>query len=165
MLLTVQGAVLGREEARVEGHRALGAGAQEDGTDAAGGVGGGDGSGGLHRQLKIAAIYARVSTERQEKEQTVDSQLDALHRAAEEGGYEVAPSHVFVDERRSGSHLDRPGLDRLRDLASEGTFEAVLVASPDRLARHYAYQVLVMEELQRTGCEVVFLNHAFGETP
>ena len=47
--------------------------------------------------------------------------------AAEEGGYEVAPSHVFIDERRSGSYLDRPGLDRLRDLASEGTFEAVLI--------------------------------------
>ena len=52
-----------------------------------------------------------------------------------------------------------------RDLASEGTFEAVLISSPDRLARHYAYQVLVLEEFQRTGCEVVFLNHAFGETP
>jgi site-specific DNA recombinase len=128
-------------------------------------AGGRDKAGGLYRPLKIAAIYARVSTERQEKEQTVDSQLDALQRAAREGGYEVAPSHVFVDERRSGAHLDRPGLDRLRDLASEGTFEAVLVSSPDRLARHYAYQVLVMEELQRTGCEVVFLNHAFGETP
>jgi site-specific DNA recombinase len=120
---------------------------------------------GGYRPLKIAAIYARVSTERQEKEQTVDSQLDALYRAAEEGGYEVSPSHVFVDERRSGAHLDRPGLDRLRDLASEGVFEAVLIASPDRLARHYAYQVIVFEELQRAGCEVVFLNHSFGESP
>jgi site-specific DNA recombinase len=155
----------GREEARVEGHRAFGAGAQDGGMGVAGEAKGGDEAGGLHRPLKIAAIYARVSTERQEKEQTVDSQLDALHQAALEGGYEVAPSHVFVDERRSGAHLDRPGLDRLRDLASEGTFEAVLISSPDRLARHYAYQVLVLEELQRTGCEVVFLNHAFGETP
>ena len=116
-------------------------------------------------RLKIAAIYARVSTGRQEKEQTIDSQLDALYRAAEEGGYEVAPSHVFVDEGRSGSHLDRPGLDQLRDLASEGTFEAVLISSPDRLARHYAYQVIVFEELRRTGCEVVFINHDFGDTP
>ena len=141
------------------------AGAQGDETSVADQSRGRDEARDLYRPLKIAAIYARVSTERQEKEQTVDSQLDALYRAAREGGYEVAPSHVFVDERRSGAHLDRPGLDRLRDLASEGTFEAVLVASPDRLARHYAYQVLVMEELQRTGCEVVFLNHAFGETP
>jgi site-specific DNA recombinase len=161
-----EGAVLGREEARVEGHRAFGAGARDDGAGVvAGQFEGRDESGGLHRPLRVAAIYARVSTERQEKEQTVDSQLDALYRAAGEGVYEVAPSHVFVDEWRSGAHLDRPGLDRLRDLASEGTFEAVLISSPDRLARHYAYQVLVMEELQRTGCEVVFLNHAFGETP
>jgi site-specific DNA recombinase len=157
--------VLGRQEEGVEGHRAGGAGA-EGGIAAAVEPGAEFGAQeGCYRPLKIAAIYARVSTERQEKEQTVESQLDALHRAAREGGYEVSPSHVFVDERRSGAHLDRPGLDRLRDLASEGTFEAVLVASPDRLARHYAYQVLVMEELQRTGCEVVFLNHAFGETP
>ena len=157
--------MLGREEARVEGHRGLGARTQDRGTETAGEIGGRDEAGSLYRPLKIAAVYARVSTERQEKEQTVDSQLDALHRAAREGGYEVAPSHVFVDERRSGAHLDRPSLDRLRDLASEGTFEAVLISSPDRLARHYAYQVLVMEELQRCGCEVVFLNHAFGETP
>lgn len=117
------------------------------------------------RYIKSAAIYARVSTERQEKEQTIDSQLDALHRAAREGGYEVSPGHVFTDERCSGARLDRPGLDRLRDLASEGMFEAVLVYSPDRLARRYAYQVLVMEELQRSGCEVVFLNRDFGESP
>lgn len=156
--------MLGRQEARVEGHRVAG-GRTEDGIVT---VEAGPESGaarGEFLSLKIAAIYARVSTERQEKEQTVESQLEALHRAAKEGSYEVAPSHVFVDERHSGAHLDRPGLDRLRDLASEGTFEAVLVASPDRLARHYAYQVLVMEELQRTGCEVVFLNHAFGQTP
>ena len=41
----------------------------------------------------------------------------------------------------------------------------MLVAAPDRLARHYAYQVVVVEELQRSGCEVVFLNHPFGKTP
>jgi site-specific DNA recombinase len=52
---------------------------------------------------------------------------------------------VFVDENYSGSRLDRPGLDRLRDLASEGAFEAVLVCSPDRLARQYAYQFVVVE--------------------
>ena len=68
-----------------------------------GDAGGETGSAELYRPLKIAAIYVRVSTERQEKEQTVDSQLDALYRAAREGDYEVAPSHVFIDERRSGA--------------------------------------------------------------
>lgn len=160
----------GRQQESVAGSGSAGGPAESGETTVradAGGFAEGEyrGSGGCYSSLKIAAIYARVSTDRQEKDQTIESQLDALHRAAEEGGYEVAPVHVFVDERRSGAHLDRPGLDRLRDLASEGIFEAVLIASPDRLARHYAYQVLVLEELQRCGCEVVFLNHSFGQSP
>ncbi len=117
------------------------------------------------RGLKLAACYARVSTDKQEKEQTIESQLDALKQAAEQGGYEVPPEWYFTDEGYSGALLDRPALDRLRDLASEGALEAVLIYSPDRLAREYAYQVVVMEELQKAGCEVVFLNHAFGESP
>ena len=117
------------------------------------------------RTLKTGAVYARVSTDRQERQETVASQLDALRQAAVERGIEILPEHVFVDKEVSGARLDRPGLDRLRDLASEGMFDVVLVYAPDRLARQYAYQVVVMEELKRHGCEVVFLNHAFGETP
>jgi site-specific DNA recombinase len=105
-------------------------------------------------------------TDKQKKEQTIDSQLDALRKATIAGGYELLEEYVFVDENYSGSRLDRPGLERLRDLASEGAFEAVLVCSPDRLARQYAYQFVVVEELQRAGCEVVFLNHGgLGESP
>lgn len=113
----------------------------------------------------IAALYARVSTDKQEKDETMASQLDALQQAAAAGGYEVAPEHVFVDAHHSGARLDRPALDQLRDLAADGTFEAVLVASPDRLARQYAHQVLLIEEFARVGCRVVFLNHAFGDSP
>lgn len=131
--------MLGRKEESVAGTGAAGAGSEGSKTivhtnAALSGEEDCREAGGSYQSLKIAAIYARVSTERQEKEQTVESQLDALHQAAREGGYEVAPSHVFVDERRSGSHLDRPGLDRLRDLASEGTFEAILIAS--RIGSH-----------------------------
>ena len=115
--------------------------------------------------MTLAALYARVSTDKQEREATVESQLDALRRAAAARGLAVLPEYEFVDERASGARLDRPALDRLRDLAAEGAFEVVLVAAPDRLARQYAYQVVVLEELARVGCEVVFLNHAFGETP
>jgi site-specific DNA recombinase len=106
-----------------------------------------------------------VSTDKQEKAETIASQLDSLQQAAAQGGYEVAPDHVFTDAHHSGARLDRPALDRLRDLAAEGTFEAVLVSSPDRLARQYAHQVLLVEELTRMGCRVVFLNHPFGESP
>lgn len=132
--------------------------------------GGGDGAGrdlssDRDRGIIVAALYARVSTDKQEKNDTIASQLDALHRTAAEGTYEVAPDHVFVDAHHSGARLDRPALDRLRDLAAEGSFEAVLVYSPDRLARQYAHQVLLIEELAQSGCRVIFLNQAFGDSP
>src|SRR5919197_2083465 len=97
------------------------------------------------------AIYARVSTERQEREQTIDSQLAVLHAWAQEQGHMLVPEHVFRDEGCSGARLDRPGLDRLRDLAAEAAFEVVLVDAPDRLARQYACQVVVLDELTRAG--------------
>ena len=105
-----------------------------------------------------AALYARVSSSRQEQERTIESQLDALRTYAAAHGYEVAPQHVFCDDGYSGSQLDRPALDRLRDAAQAHAFDAVLVLSPDRLARRYAYQVLVLEELERLGVHVVFLE-------
>jgi site-specific DNA recombinase len=111
------------------------------------------------------AIYARVSTERQEREQTIDSQLAVLRTWAVEHGHTLEPEHVYADEGYSGSRLDRPGLDRLRDAAREAEFVAVAVLSPDRLARRYAYQVLLIEELRRVGCQVVFLLHPISEDP
>jgi hypothetical protein len=84
---------------------------------------------------------------------------------ASERGFQVPPDLVFVDDGYSGARLDRPALDRLRDLAAEGGLAAVLIAAPDRLARHYAYQVLLLEELARAGCETIFLNHAFDASP
>jgi DNA invertase Pin-like site-specific DNA recombinase len=115
--------------------------------------------------VTLVAAYARVSSDKQEKEQTIDSQIDALRRAAEERGWTLLADLVCTDDGRSGATLARPGLDRLRDLVAEGSCAAVLVCSPDRLARNYAYQVLVVDELKRAGCEVVFLNHAFGGSP
>jgi len=87
------------------------------------------------RFLKRAAVYARVSTDKQEREETVASQLDLLRQIAEAHGYEVLPGNVFIDDGMSGTRLDRPALDRLRDLVAEGAFEVVLVTTPDRLAR------------------------------
>ena len=115
--------------------------------------------------VRLVAAYARVSSDRQEREQTIDSQIDALRRAAEERGWMLPPELVCTDDGRSGATLARPGLDRLRDLVAEGHCAAVLVCSPDRLARNYAYQVLVVDELKRAGCEAVFLNHAFDGSP
>ena len=89
------------------------------------------------------ALYARVSTERQEQQGTIASQLDALTRWAREQHHDVVDAYVCVDDGYSGARLDRPGLDRLRDGAEAGAFEAALVLCPDRLARKYAYQILI----------------------
>ena len=115
--------------------------------------------------MRAAAIYARVSTPRQGREQTIDSQLAALKDWADENGYELSPKYVYTDEGYSGSRIDRPGLDALRDGAEDGAFEVVGVLSPDRLARKYAYQVLLLEELGRSGCEVIFVDHPISDDP
>ncbi len=107
-------------------------------------------------QSRIAAIYARVSTERQRQEQTIASQTAALRELAEQRGLVVPEELVFEDDGFSGTSLNRPALERLRDRAFEGCFEVVLCHAPDRLARRYAYQVLLLEELARGGIEVVF---------
>ena len=107
-------------------------------------------------QARVAAIYARVSSERQRQEQTIQSQTAALRELAEQRGLVVLAEFIFEDDGFSGVSLQRPALERLRDRAFEGCFEVVLCHAPDRLARRYAYQVLLLEELARGGIEVVF---------
>src|SRR5215471_18897536 len=92
------------------------------------------------RGLTRAALYARVSTDKQEREETVASQVDLLQQTAAARGYEVLPGNVFIDDGVSGARLDRPALERLRDLVAEGALDVVLVTAPDRLARRYAVQ-------------------------
>lgn len=105
-----------------------------------------------------AAIYARVSTARQEQEATIESQMAALTEYAATEGYQVADRHRFIDQGVSGARLDRPALDRLRDLAAEQAFAVVLCLSPDRLARSYVYQRLVLDELEAAAVRVIFLS-------
>jgi site-specific DNA recombinase len=107
-------------------------------------------------QARVAAIYARVSSERQRQEQTIASQTAALRELAEQRGLVVRDELVFEDDGFSGANLQRPALEQLRDRAFDGCFEVVLCHAPDRLARRYAYQVLLLEELARSGIEVMF---------
>src|SRR6516225_8897251 len=115
--------------------------------------------------MKAAAIYARVSSEQQKEENTIASQTAALIDFAHEQGYSVPDDWVIEDEGFSGASLLRPGLERLRDLAAEGHIQAVLIHSPDRLSRKYAYQVLLTEEFARHGVETIFLKAPHSDTP
>ncbi len=114
---------------------------------------------------KPAAIYARVSSDRQKENHTIASQTEALKEFARTHSYTVPPEWVFQDEGYSGAILARPGLESLRDLAAEGQIRAVLVYSPDRLSRKYAYQILLAEEFSRCGVELIFLKSPAGATP
>jgi site-specific DNA recombinase len=108
------------------------------------------------RTGRAAAIYARVSSERQRRDETIRSQTAALRELAAARGLVISQDLVFEDEGFSGATLRRPALERLRDRATEGCFDVLLCHAPDRVARRYAYQVLLLEELQRAGVEVIF---------
>ena len=115
--------------------------------------------------MNIAALYARVSTTTQQQDETIASQLDALMTYAQVHDYEISPHHIYQDEGFRGASVDRPALDALRDAVAAGELEAVLILSPDRLARQFAYQYVVTEEFEQAGCEVVFVSHGLGKTP
>jgi site-specific DNA recombinase len=113
-------------------------------------------------------IYARVSTQRQAQAQGIEQKLERLqahvtaHAAA---GWEVREEHVFRDDGYSGAHLRRPGLDRLRDAVAAAALDRVLVTAPDRLARNYVHQMLLLDEWTRCGCQVEFLERPMGQDP
>ncbi len=114
---------------------------------------------------KMAALYARVSSDQQKENHTIQSQIAALIEYAKTHGYAVPSQWQFQDEGYSGATLLRPGLEAVRDLAATGQIAAILVYSPDRLSRKYAYQVLLAEEFSRYGVELVFLQSPSGTTP
>lgn len=112
-----------------------------------------------------AAIYARVSTELQTETNTIESQLAALKERVTLDGLTICEEFQFIDLGYSGATLVRPGLERLRDLVAAGGVDRLYVHSPDRLARKYAYLVLLIDELYRCGVEVIFLNRELGQSP
>lgn len=111
------------------------------------------------------AFYARVSSDQQAETGTIASQVRALCDRVQQDGYTVDEELSFKDDGYSGSTLIRPALERLRDAAANGSIDRLYVHSPDRLARKYAYQFLLIEELQRAGVELIFLNRELGGTP
>ena len=111
------------------------------------------------------ALYARVSSDQQAEANTIDSQVAELRERITADGVDVRSVLEFIDAGYSGSSLVRPALERLRDVAAAGGIDRLYVHCPDRFARHFAYQVLLLEELTQRGVEVIFLNRPLGHTP
>ncbi|MBM4069804.1 MAG: recombinase family protein [Planctomycetes bacterium] len=111
------------------------------------------------------ALYARVSSETQAHEMTIDSQVSLLRERIAADGGRVEPALSFLDDGVSGATLVRPGLERLRDQAAAGGMDRLYVLAPDRLARRHVHQLVLVEELQASGVEVVFVNRPVSDTP
>ena len=115
--------------------------------------------------MTSAAIYARVSSARQKKDETIGSQTAALREHAAQARLDVPAGWVFEDEGHSGATLVRPALEALRDLVAQGCVDVVLVYSPDRLARKFAYQALLLEEFARAGVRAEFVRGRAATAP
>lgn len=109
--------------------------------------------------------YARTSSDRQARDRTIESQLEALQARGRADGVELPPELLFTDDGYSGAELQRPALERLRDTAAAGALDRLYILCPDRLARDFAHQLVLLDELHRAGVEVIFLNHAVDDSP
>lgn len=111
------------------------------------------------------AFYARVSSEQQTQAGTIDSQIIALQERIKLDGHSLLKEFQFIDDGYSGSTLSRPELERLRDTIASQLLDKLYVHAPDRLARKYAYQYLLIEEFNRYNVDIIFLNNQPGNDP
>jgi site-specific DNA recombinase len=119
----------------------------------------------MNTAMISAGVYGRVSSDAQTRERTIESQLEDLRSRALADGVPLLPELVFIDDGYSGSSLIRPALERLRDAASAGAIDRLYVHCPDRLAREFAHQLLLIDEFHRASVEVVFLNYNVDDSP
>jgi Site-specific recombinases, DNA invertase Pin homologs len=111
------------------------------------------------------AVYVRVSTSNQVHDQTIEQQLQRLQQYAEQQGWLLPSENIFRDDGYSGANLKRPALDRLRDKVHYREFDCLLLTAPDRLARNYVHQMVLIEELEQHGCAVQFLDRPMNNDP
>jgi site-specific DNA recombinase len=120
----------------------------------------------IRRKPMAVALYARVSTPRQQQQQTIEHQLRRLRDyVATPPEWHIADEHIYRDDAYSGAKLNRPGLDCLRDRAAMAAFACVVITAPDRLARNYVHQMLLVDERTQRGCRVEFVERPMSDDP
>jgi predicted site-specific integrase-resolvase len=112
-----------------------------------------------------SALYARVSRDQQAQHDTIASQLAAVQAFATARGVRIDPDLIFADNGSSGTTLARPKLDALRDKAAAGEIEQLLILHPERRARKYTHQLLVVEELKKLGVTITFVKRQSATSP
>jgi site-specific DNA recombinase len=111
------------------------------------------------------ALYVRVSSASQVQTQTIDQQITRLTMYCDQHDWAWTPDHLFRDDGYSGSRLTRPGLERLRAKIAQRQIDRILITTPDRLARKYLHQMLLLEEWEQAGCQIIFLDQPFSRAP
>ena len=111
------------------------------------------------------ASYVRVSTMQQVHSQTIEQQIDRIQQHVQEKGWDWCSEHIFRDDGFSGATLKRPGLDQLRDKVALACYDVILVTAPDRLARKYVHQMVLLDEFSKSGCVVEFLDRPLSDDP
>ena len=114
--------------------------------------------------MKVA-MYVRVSTQRRHKPRPSSSKSICLRGHSHTHGWVWQEEHLFRDDGYSGASLRRPGLDRLREQVSGAAFDRLVMTEPSRLARNYVHQMLLLEELERGGCQVEFIDQPMSHNP
>ncbi|TVS92948.1 recombinase family protein, partial [Wolbachia pipientis] len=115
--------------------------------------------------MTTVALYARVSSKKQEKNNTIESQIAELKSRIAEDKHELLDEYEFKDNGFSGWNLERKGLDALRDKVAEDEIDKIYIHSPDRLSRKSAHQMVLLDEFEKAGIEVIFLNHKTENNP
>lgn len=113
--------------------------------------------------MTTAVVYARTSTDRQERDETIQSQLDACETYANANGLSLVDR--FVDDGISGSQLQRPGLSRLRDAARARAVGTLVVYDIDRLSRNLGHLLFLMEEFAKAEVDVRFIRSPLEDSP
>lgn len=115
--------------------------------------------------MTTVALYARVSSRKQEQNNTIESQVVELERRIATDGHKLLNENKFKDNGFSGWNLKREGLDELRDKVGEGQVDKIYIHSPDRLSRKSSHQMILLEEFEKEGAEVIFLNYKTENNP
>ena len=115
-----------------------------------------------------AALYARVSTDRQAEKYGIPSQIEALRRRCLERGWNIVPdmyTEAFIDDGFSGSDLNRPALNRLREVVEHGQVDVVMAYDPDRLSRNLADLLFLENDFARYGAKLEFITQEVDTSP
>ena len=117
------------------------------------------------KTIKQVGAYVRVSTNRQAQSQTIEQQIERLKDYNRAHAVGLGETHIYRDDGYSGATLNRPGLDRLREAVRDGLITHIMITAPDRLARSYVHQMLLLDEFKQAGVTVLFVDRPMSEDP